>query len=164
MSDGTVHLMDFVARHGSSVCHLGENNSELHIQEPGTLQLAARAALFHPDRNDLEVEAIVNGYPVAARKVPSDGNERYITFDVPIKQSCWVALRTFPHAHTNPILVIVKDQPMTADRRSAEWMLAGVEQCWKQKQRSYDTDEQADARAAYDHARKVYRQLIERTR
>ena len=43
---------------------------------------------------------------------------------------------------------------------SARWCLAGVEQCWKSKQKFYAATEQDDARAAYDHARMVYRQLI----
>lgn len=38
--------------------------------------------------------------------------------------------------------------------------LAGVEQCWKSKQYSYAEDVQVDAKAAYDHARKVYQKLV----
>ena len=43
---------------------------------------------------------------------------------------------------------------------SIRWCLAGVEQCWKSKQSVYAVDEQADAEAAYEHARKIYSDLI----
>jgi hypothetical protein len=47
-----------------------------------------------------------------------------------------------------------------ASRRSAEWCLKGVDQCWSQKKRFIKADELEQARAAYDYARQVYRQLI----
>ena len=55
----------------------------------------------------------------------------------------------------------VEDRPIRASRASAEWCLRGVEQCWTQKERFYASEEQEEARAAYDHARNVYRERIE---
>ncbi len=54
----------------------------------------------------------------------------------------------------------VKDQSILGPTDSIRWCLAGVEQCWKSKQSVYAVDEQADAEATYDHAWKVYSDLI----
>jgi hypothetical protein len=80
---------------------------------------------------------------------------------VPIERSSWVALRLFPSAHTNPVFVIVDGRPIRASRRSAEWCLRGVDQCWKEKQKFYAEAEQEEAARAYDHAREVYRKLVQ---
>ena len=72
----------------------------------------------------------------------------------------WVAMRIFPSSHTNPVFVIVDDEPIRASRRSAQWCLDSVDQCWSQKERFIDQDEMDDALAAYEHAREVYRQVL----
>jgi hypothetical protein len=53
--------------------------------------------------------------------------------------------------------VLVADKPIRASRRSIEWCLKGVDQCWSQKQRFIKPDELEDAKRAYAHAREVYR-------
>ena len=68
--------------------------------------------------------------------------------------------RIFPSSHTNPLFVIVDGQPIRASRRSAEWCLAAVNQCWTQKAPRIAPGELEEARKAYDHARDVYRRLI----
>lgn len=163
VSDGTAHLMDFAAHYNSRIRKVGEDGSELRLRRPDTLRLTARVSTLDETGEPRLIEAIVNGYPVASRPLKSNGQEQEVAFDIPVSKSSWVALRVFPHAHTNPIFVLVEDKPIAANRRSAEWLLAGVEQCWKHKQRTYDEDEQSDAIAAYDHARKVYREIIERS-
>ena len=55
----------------------------------------------------------------------------------------------------------VNKQPVRANRKSAEWCLKGVEKCWQEKEQFYDEDEMEDAIAAYDHARNVYKEIIE---
>jgi hypothetical protein len=67
-----------------------------------------------------------------------------------------VALRIRASSHTNPVFVIVEDKPIRV-RRSLEWCLKGVDQCWSQKEKLIDPREHADAIAAYEHAREVYR-------
>jgi hypothetical protein len=56
--------------------------------------------------------------------------------------------------------VIVADKPIRASRRSAEWCLKGVDQCWSQKQRFIKEDEMHQAEQDYAHAREVYRKLL----
>ena len=106
------------------------------------------------------VELIVNGYPIARQEIEADGEVRDIQFDVELQRSSWVALRILPSSHTNPIFVVVDGQPIRASRRSAEWCLASLEQCWSQKNRFYDEDEMQDAIDAFEHARQTYRRII----
>ena len=58
---------------------------------------------------------------------------RKVSFDVPIAESSWVALRILPAAHTNPIFVMVGKKPICASRASAQWDLDAVHQAWTQK-------------------------------
>jgi hypothetical protein len=109
------------------------------------------------DTNKVPIEVIVNGRVVERREIAADGSLGDASFEVPIERSSWVALRILPAAHTNPVFVVVKDQPIRASRKSVEWCLASVDQCWSQKERTYAAAEKETAKTAYDHAREVYR-------
>jgi hypothetical protein len=149
-------LIDFVA----GGVRLGENGSELKLAEPGTIKLSAHVSARRPGANDVPLEVIVNGLPVAKKMIAADGHGEDVNFEVPVARSSWVALRIFPHAHTNPVFVIVSDKPIRASRHSAEWFRRCVDQCWKVKQKTYSAAEQEQAQAVYDHARKTYDRLI----
>ena len=109
---------------------------------------------------EVAVEVIVNGEPVAKKTIVADGAIREITFDVAIDRSSWVALRILPSSHTNPIFIAVGGKPIRASRKSAEWCLKSVDQCWTQKSPSISARERKDAEEAYEHARRVYRQRL----
>jgi len=182
VSDGMSHLLDF--RVGG--VRMGENGSELRLAKPGTVRLSANVAALLPEQPDnsirerpysqkpywhlerarigdtrgVPVEVIVNGYPVARKVVLADGSRRTVDFEVPIERSGWVALRVLPSSHTNPVWVTVNDKPVRASRRSADWCLKGVEQCWSQKRRFIKPAELPEAEAAYDHARAAYRKIL----
>ncbi len=184
VSDGKSHLMDFTVN-GLGV---GLKGSEIRLKEPGKVTTKVRvAALLEPlpsrateaIRNarwdarpywDLErcrigktrkvpVELVVNGKAVARQEVEADGNERELTFEAPIKESSWVAVRILPSSHTNPVFVLVGGKEIRASKKSAEWCLAAVEQCWKQKFPRIRQSERAAAQAAYEHARQAYRRI-----
>jgi hypothetical protein len=166
--------------------HMGVAGSELKLPASGRVRLQVNAAAWLPEQPhrtiknrhysekpywDIErsridtsrsvpVELIVNGYSVARQNIVADGKLRELTFDADIERSSWVAARILPSSHTNPIWVLVDNRPVRASRRSAEWCLKGVDQCWSQKERFIKADELEDARAAYQHARQVYRQII----
>jgi hypothetical protein len=106
------------------------------------------------------VELVVNGSAVASRNITADGQMRDVTFDVPIERSSWIAARILRSSHTNPVFAIVDGKPIRASRRSAEWCLTAVNQCWTQKAPLIRPAERDAARAAYDHAREVYRRRI----
>ncbi len=182
VSDGRSHLMEFKVNDVT----MGQQDSTLRLSGPGRAHVTARvAAWLNPQPNaqikqrpysdkpywDIErardgdsrqvpVELIVNGYPVAKQMLLADGHLEDVAFDANIDRSSWVALRILPSSHTNPVFVEVAGKPIRASRRSAEWCLKGVDQCWSQKERFFQGDELKQARLDYDHAREVYRRLI----
>ena len=109
---------------------------------------------------EVPVELVMNGRPVARKNVLADGTVQTLTFDIPVERSSWLAVRILGSSHTNPIFVLVNGKPVRASRQSAEWALACVNQCWTQKAPKISKKELPEAKAAYDHAREVYRQLI----
>ena len=180
VSEGRSHLMDFQVND----LPVGEKGSELRLPTSGTVTAIAKVAAFLPetaiintDRRGLrswniehsripntrnvKVELIVNAYPVASKEITADGTVNDVVFEnVKIDRSSWIALRIAFSSHTNPVFVMVKDQPIRASRRSAQWCIDGVEQCWKSKERTYKANELADALSAYDHARSTFRRLL----
>lgn len=106
------------------------------------------------------VELVMNGRPVARKIVIADGTVQSLTFDISVEHSSWLAVRILGSSHTNPIFVLVNGKPIRASRQSAQWALAGVNQCWTQKAPKISKKELPEAKAAYDHAREVYTQLL----
>jgi hypothetical protein len=113
---------------------------------------------------EVPVEVVVNGAPVAVQNLVADGSIRTLTFDVGLDRSSWIAARILPASHTNPVFALVEGKPIRASRRSADWCLNAVNQCWTQKSPRIRPGELQDARAAYEHAREVYRQRLAETR
>jgi hypothetical protein len=133
---------------------------------PGFLEALRQKPHWHVERariagsREVPVEVVVNGYPVAQQRITADGKVREVTFEVDVSRSSWIALRIYPSAHTNPIFVVVAEQPIRASRRSIEWCLNGVDLCWAQKQGFIKPAEKPDALAAYEHARREYRRRL----
>jgi hypothetical protein len=183
VSDGVTHLMDF-AVNGVAV---GSGSGEVAMPRGATAHVTVQAAALlnavpdvplrdrAPDEKpywaierarigdsrEVPVELVVNGTVVARRTVLADGVRRPVTFDVPLAASAWIAVRVLGAAHTNPIFAIVDGKPIRASRRSAEWCLAAVDQCWTQKVVNIRAAERDAAAQAYEHARGVYRRLID---
>jgi hypothetical protein len=182
VGDGRSHLLEFEA----NGVKMGEKGSELKMEKGGKVNVKVDAAAmlglrpnesirnrpyaskpyWHIERariddtRSVEVEILQNGFPVAKKKILADGTLNELKFDIEVSHSSWLAARILPSSHTNPIFVIVDDKPIRASRRSAEWCLKGVDQCWKNKERFIDEDEMEDAKAAYAHARKTYTQIL----
>ena len=112
------------------------------------------------ESREVPVEVIVNGVPVSRKTIVADGKAQEFAFDVRIERSSWVALRILGASHTNPIFVLVGAKPIRASRRSADWCLKSVDQCWKQKQQFIKPEEMQEAEQAYDHARESYRKIL----
>jgi hypothetical protein len=109
---------------------------------------------------DVPVEVVVNANVVARRTINANGSLQNISLDVPINRSSWIALRILYSSHTNPIFVIVGGQPIRASRRSAQWCLQAVKQCWSQKESGISVEERPVAAQAYKHAAEVYKAVI----
>ena len=182
VSDGNSHLINFRVND----LLVGSNGSELKLRNAQTVRVSAKvAARLEPQpvnslrdkpyyeqpywdlerarvgaSREVPVELIVNGEPVATKKIIADGTMRDLTFDVPIARSSWIALRILHSSHTNPIFVTVDGAPIRASKRSAEWCLRAVDQCWSQKAAQISPRERPEAEKAYEHARQVYRKII----
>ncbi len=106
------------------------------------------------------VEVIVNGQPVASREIVADGTIHPCEFEIDIPHSSWIAVRILPSVHTNPVFVLVDDQPIRASRRSAEWCRDAVEVCWNSKRDQIRDSEREAARKAYEEAHQIYEQAV----
>ncbi len=188
VSDGFSHLIDFKVNGLLS----GDKNSTVNLDRPGSVNVTVKANAHLKENHDhftkffltpnspfsptpwsiekavendtVQVEVIVNGLPVAAKTIDVNADLKDLEFKIDITQSSWVATRIFPSAHTNPVWVVVEDQPVRASKRSVEWLIAGVEKCWESKKQFYDEDEMQDAIEAYNHARKTYQTILEQTK
>ncbi len=180
VSDGSSHLLDFKANE----VVMGERGSQLSMAKAAPVTFSVRVAArldetpqsnikqrkftehpyWHLERARLEgtrtvpVELIQNGFVVATTNLVADGSFQKVTFTHLVGRSSWFAVRILPSSHTNPIFVEVGEKPIRAFRRSLEWCLKSVDQCWKNKERFMQGDELEQAKAAYEHAREVYRQ------
>jgi hypothetical protein len=182
VSEGKSHLIDFRVND----LLVGSEGSEVRLDKPQTVRVTAKVAArleTKPNQTlkdrpydeqpywDLErarlgtsrevpLEVIVNGQSVATKKIMADGAIHEVTLDIPIERSSWIALRILPSSHTNPIFVTVAGRPIRASRRSAEWCLKAVDQCWRQKAPQISARERSEAEKAYEHARETYRKII----
>ncbi|MCP4169992.1 MAG: CehA/McbA family metallohydrolase [Fuerstiella sp.] len=98
------------------------------------------------------VEVVVNGRVAASKSVAADGKIHDLEFSVPIPQSSWVAVRQFPQLHTNPVNVIIDNQPIRASRESALWCAESVRLLWHNRRRFISETEQPAAKIAYTNA------------
>jgi hypothetical protein len=112
----------------------------------------------------IPVELIVNGEAVEKQIIEADGRLENVNFQTKITKSSWVALRILPSSHTNPIFVLVDNQPIRANRKSAEWCLKAVDVCWQQKRGLIKDSEKTEAENAYENAKKVYQKIVEESK
>jgi hypothetical protein len=186
VSDGKSHLINFQVNDRE----VGDQGSELKLDGPTTVKVTAQvAAYLEPgvsaaartihDRSleqkpywDLErarigdtrkvpLEVVVNGQSVARTEISADGSVQGVSLDVPIKKSSWVALRVYPSSHTNPVFVVVAGKPIRASKKSAEWCLKSVDQCWSKKEPAIRPADKEAAKQAYDVARERYKKILE---
>ncbi len=112
---------------------------------------------------NVPIEVIVNGEVAKTESLVADGEFRSFEFELEIEESSWVAVRILPSCHTNPVFVHVGGQPIRANKRSAQWCIDAVQQCWKSKQNQIREPERAEAKAAYDQAAATYREILAET-
>ena len=187
VSDGRTHIIEFTV----NGLELGTGESELALEKPQTVKIAARvAALLPVERSELgdsiaasdldrqpywhierarigttreiPVDLIVNGNAVDRSIVVADGAWKDLSFEHHVNESAWLALRVFPSAHTNPIFTIVGGRPIQ-NKRSAEWSRRAVERCWKMKEGNIGPAERSAAFEVFERARDVYDGMIGET-
>ena len=184
VSDGTSHIIDFSV----DGVEMGTKESEVKVNAGKEVNVKARVAAYLKEVQDKEgaiiselsltdppywdlerarvgksrkvkVELIVNGEPVDATEITADGKWSNRSFRYKMNRSGWMALRIYPSVHTNPIFVIVDGKPIN-ERKSVEWSIRTVEQCWKMKEPRIRAEEKAAAKEAYEQATKVYKELL----
>jgi hypothetical protein len=179
VSDGFSHLMNFTA----NGVEAGINGSELRLERAGVVRMSVQVAslldetprqpgpprqqiAWHPElarvsgTRDVTVEAVMNGRPVASQRITADGVIRDVAFEVPVEKSSWIAVRILGSVHTNPIFILIGGRPIRTSKRSAEWCLKGVDQCWSQKAPGMSPPDRQVAQRAYDFARNRYKQIL----
>jgi len=164
VSDGYAHAVQFSVNGRM----MGEKVS---LAKPGEVEVRARVAfarelplgtakggaVLAPDKRLVEV--VVNAQPVAQAVVPADDQIHDLEFRIPIQRSSWVALRSFPQLHTNPVEVLVAGQPIRASRKSALWCQECIEQLWRARHQMIAPAEREEARCAFDRAVEIYRRI-----
>jgi hypothetical protein len=182
VSDGKSHLIDF--RVGN--VEMGAGGSELRLGAPGNVRVTAQVAALldtQPDEairsrrydqkpywelerariaatRTVPIELIVNGQAVAKQTITADGKMRPVTFDYKVDRSSWIALRILPSSHTNPVFVVVNGKPIRPSRKSIEWCLNAVDQCYRQKLPRVRVEERAEMQQFYEAARAAYRERL----
>lgn len=186
VTDGLSHLVDFQV----DGLEVGAKDGVLRLDAPKTVTATLKvAALLAEDPEDktagwirsqpmdqqpywhverarigqtrhVLVELIVNGFPQARKEILADGSLQEVTFDVPIEHSSWVAARIFASSHTNPVFIEVAGKQIRASRRSADWCIQAVDQCWLSKSPLIRPEEREEAKAAYDQARTAYQRIL----
>ena len=107
------------------------------------------------------IEIVVNGKAVASKVVAADGQPDQLRFEIPIRESSWIALRHFPQLHTNPVNVIVANKPVRASRDSARWCEQTIELLWKNRQSKIAPAERDEAFQTFEKAKAKYRLIAE---
>mgnify|MGYP001806858216 CR=1 FL=1 len=164
VSDGYAHCFDLKLGTGT----LGDT---VKAKAGEKLQLTAKV-VFDPDvklgtavggrqpaAKTRTVELIVNGQVVDKKEVAADQKPHEVKFDVTVQKSSWVAVRTFPQMHTNPVFVSVDGKPIRASKESARWCVGVIEQLWKVREKDIAPAERKDAEATFKKAIEVYKAI-----
>ena len=164
VSDGYAHALQFTVGGKSP-------GDKVKLAQGGMVKVEAKVAFGKdvalgtaqggavPKGNTRLVELIVNGQVAAKQEVPADDQEHDIAFSVPIERSSWVALRHFPQMHTNPVDVLIGDQPIRASRKSALWCIGTIEQLWRVRNGVILPKERAEAEQTFQWAIERYRKI-----
>ncbi len=138
---------------------------------PEANRLTGDTRLLHAPRSmeyvkggERELEIIVNGEVITSRRVPADGKQHKLRFEIPVSQSSWVAMRQFPQLHTNPVNVLVGDRPIRASRQSVQWCIEATRLLWTNRNSYISDTEKETARQAYDQALAIYEQILAETK
>jgi hypothetical protein len=166
VSDGYAHALEF------TVGDKTPGTEPVKLPAPGKVRVHAKVAFASTTplgtavgagRGSLtdkrKVSIIQNGIEVAQQEVPADDQPHDLTFDVPVTGSGWIALRQFPQLHTNPVMVLVNDQPIRASKRSAQWCIGVIEQLWKVRGHEILAEEREEAKKTFGKALEIYRKI-----
>ncbi len=165
VSDGYAHALRF------EVNGVAPGFGEVKLDTPGKVAVKATVA-FASDvslgtavggrvapAQSRKLELIVNGQVVESKDIPADDQPHGVEFSVPVERSSWVAVRSFPQMHTNPVNVLVGGKPIRASVDSAKWCVGVIEQLWKVREKDIRPAERAEAKKTFDKALGMYQAI-----
>jgi hypothetical protein len=167
ISDGYAHALEF------TVEGKAPGTEDVALKESGDVKVKAKVAFAGetplgtaiggpmPKDKTRKVELVVNGIAVASQDVPADDKPHDVSFTAKIGKSSWVALRSYPQLHTNPVNVIVGGKPIRASRKSAFWCLGTIEQLWRVREKAIAESEREEAKKTFQKAIEVYRKIAD---
>lgn len=165
VSDGYAHALKF------EVNGVLPGTSPVELKSPGEVGVKAAVAFAKdtplgtavggslPQDGMRTVELIVNGQVAAAKEIPADGKIHELDFKVPVKKSSWIALRSTPQLHTNPVNILIGGKPIRASRESANWCVGVIEQLWRVRAKAIAEPERAEAEKTFQEAIAAYRRI-----
>ena len=109
------------------------------------------------------VEVVVNGKAVASQQILADGSVQRMKMDIQMQRSGWVALRLMGAGHSNPIYVLVNNQPVRGSRSSVEWSLQALTRAYQAGSVGWNPSVAPLAASAYDYAFAVYDRILRET-
>jgi hypothetical protein len=164
VSDGYAHALEFTVE-GKAPGQVVKADEGVLVEVKTKVAFARELPLGTavggavPRSNERKVEVVVNGKAVSWKNVPADDKAHDLVFQIAIKRSSWVALRSFPQLHTNPVNVIVKGRPIRASRKSALWCIDCIGQLWRARSGAIIPAERPEAEATFQRAIGQYRKI-----
>lgn len=162
VSDGYAHALEF------SVGGVAPGFGDVRLAAPGTIEVKARVS-FAPE-TPFGVPYGTADPPLGAAKIGdtvnlhighnedfAEGGTRLGEFVVNGQP---VALRHSPQLHTNPVNVLVGDEPIRASADSARWCIGMIETLWENREMKIREDERETAKATYAKARSYYESVV----
>lgn len=165
VSDGYAHVLAFAVDQKT----LG--GGPVRRAEPGRVRVTAKVAFASSmplgtaiggrvdPAKERVVELIQNGKAIAKATVPADDRIHEIGFDVDVASSSWLALRSGPQLHTNPVEILIANQPIRASKDSAKWCIGVIDQLWSVREKDIRAGERDEARRAFDKAKAIYQRI-----
>lgn len=185
VSDGRSHILHMSVEG----CKLQGEDHHVKLEKPAIVRVSGTVAAYLPKDHQQQadgtgvndhtywhiercrignsrrvpVELVVNGRPAAVREVEADGSQQSLTFETPIRESSWVALRILGSSHSNPIYISVQGRPIRASRSSVQWCIDSITAAWQRLGPRIAAHHQSEAKSAREHALKTFSQIMSET-
>lgn len=166
VSDGYAHALDF------KVNGKRPGTDEILLEKSGSVAVSAKVAFAAdsplgtavgaamPEGKNRLVEFVMNGKVIKYMEIPADGKTHDISFNHEVNQSSWIALRSYPQMHTNPVNIKVGGKPIRVSKDSAKWCIGVIEQLWRVRKNAIAENERDEAEKTFLKAIEVYKKIV----
>jgi len=165
VSDGYAHALDF------KVNDKRPGTDEITLEKPGSVAVSAKVTFASdsplgtavgaamPEGKNRLVEFVMNGKVIKAMEIPADSKIHDISFNHEVNQSSWIALRSYPQMHTNPVNIKIGGKPIRVSKDSAKWCIGVIEQLWRVRKNAIAENERGEAEKTFLKAIEVYKKI-----